>query len=268
MGIQVDRYLDLNTAQKPHVKQAITRWLDWHRRAQLICYAELIDEFKNRAHSSLNHLDLSWLESQLSAYYETLMINAIEPGAIILSNLDTSQINHLEKRLAKDHQKLARQLKRNKNQRQRKKTKETLTGMKRWFGKLSPTQITWVSTRSKALPDADAPWLEYRIHREQSLIELLRAKPNPKVVSGFIDSMWINAETSMTLETQMLMTEIRTQSRAMAVAFYAMATSRQKTHFWGQLQSYRNDFIQLANDSSGASCELPIITAPRQAVEG
>ncbi len=255
LAYRVNHYLDLNPPQKPDVQQKINRWLGWHRRSQLICYAELIEQFEARSQSALSNADLDWLETQLALHYQTLLDKAFDPAAVILSKLDSDQIDHLEKRLRKDHVKLARELKPKLEHRQRQRAKKTQASIKEWFGKLSRTQITWLSKRSSALPDAYATWLEYRVQRDATLIRLLRSQAEPKIITAVIKPMWLNSEASMTSESQALMEDLKTQSKAMAVMFYAMASAKQKTHFWNRLREYRSDFLQLARTEANTACQ-------------
>ncbi len=257
LNYRADRYLDLGSTQKPYVKQEIRLWLDWHRHAQLLCYADLIDQFETRAREDLTSADLIWLESELSGHYETLLTRAMGPTMRVLSDLDQDQINHLEKRLVKDQSKLKLELKRDSEDQGKGRAKKTIAGLKKWFGGLSRAQIRWVSQRNQELADVDGPWLEYRAQRDRSLIELLRFGTDPKTMARTLTPMWANVEASMSSDTEALMGAIKMQSRVMAVDFYGMATIKQKTHFWKRLQDYRNDFLQLARNKAGATCESP-----------
>jgi delta 1-pyrroline-5-carboxylate dehydrogenase len=259
LGFQANRYLDLDTSQKSYVKVEIDRWFGWHRRTQLVCYAELIDEFEARARMDLTSDDITWLESEVMGHYENLITTAIQPAAYVLSDLDGQQITHLEKRLAKDRAKLARELSSKFKTRQQRRTKKTVAGIKKWFGKLSRAQVAWISARSQQLPDAYAPWLEYRAQRDGSLIKLLRSQPDAETITSVIEQLWTSAETSMAADTEKLMEEMKAQSKTMAVDFYNTATVKQKTHFWNRLRGYRNDFLLLAKFESSAGCDLPTI---------
>ncbi len=251
---KIDHYLDLDAPQKRVIKQDVEQLLGWHRRTQLTCYAELIDEFESRARNATTVADLHWLEAKFSDHYYAAIDNIIEPTAVVLSELDTKQINHFEKRLAKDRSELRDELERNPDQRQKRKTKKTLTGIKKWFGSLPSTQKAWITKRSEELPDAYGPWLENRTQRDRALIKLLRSQPTPQMIGRLIMPLWIDAGASMSSETNALIEELKRQSRSMAVEFYASTSPKQKAHFWKRLQEYRNDFIQLASADGAAQC--------------
>lgn len=255
LAYRADHYLDLNAEQKPNVKREINRWLDWHRRSQLICYAELIGQFEARSQNAMSNADLDWLEAESIVYYQTLLDKAFDPAAIILSKLDSDQIDHLEKRLRKEHVKLARELKSDRQRRLRHRDKKTLASIKQWFGKLSHAQIVWLSKYNQSLPDAFAPWLQYRVQRDDTLIRLLRSGADPKRITAVTKPMWLDGVAFMNSDDQVLMAELKTRTKAMAVMFYAMASAKQKTHFWNRLRGYRSDFIQLASASANTSCQ-------------
>ncbi len=259
LDYRINHYLDLNSTQKSAARQEINLWLDWHRRSQLICYAEFIEQFETRSKNALSNADLEWLEAQFGLHYQTVLDKAFDPAAHILSTLDNAQIDHLEKRLQKDHAKLARELKPELAHRQQRRAKKIQRNIKKWFGKLSRAQIAWLSEHSHALPDAYAPWLTYRVQRDNTLIKLLRSQAEPGFITAVIKPMWLNNEASMAIENQSLINNIKAQSRRMAVMFYAMASTKQKTHFWNRLKEYRNDFLQLANIEADASCKIPAI---------
>ena len=255
LGYEALRYFDLDTAQRPGVKQDIDLWLSWHRRTQLLCYANLIDQFESRTSQGLNKSDLIWLENEFMASYDASISHAMIPIAAILTDLNTKQIAHLEKRLTKYQRKLARKYGLNSKQQKKRRAKKTISGLKKWFGRLSRTQISWLEKRSRELPGATQPWLEYRAQRDQALIDLLRSGNDPDTVVRVIKPMWSNTESFLARDSQLLMEELRTQSMSMAVDFYALTTARQKNHFWNRLRNYREDFHQLASLVPNARCE-------------
>ena len=108
LGYQANRYLDLDASQKSYVKLELNHLFDWHRRTQLICYADLIDRFEDRARTTLTSGDITWLEGELMGHYGNLISSAIEPAAYVLNGLNDKQIFHLEKTLTKDRSNLVR----------------------------------------------------------------------------------------------------------------------------------------------------------------
>jgi hypothetical protein len=260
LGYQADRYLDLDQVQTVSVNQKLNHWLNWHRRTQLICYAELIIQFETRARTTLTRADIIWLESELKLYYEAAIFSATPPIAQILGDLNSEQIDHLEKRLAKDHAKLARQVRTDDESRLQRRAKKTVGGLKKWFGHLSRTQVAWIEQHSMALPDTYASWLEYREQRDGSLIDLLRANTDPQTIADTIKLLWTGAESPAADKLEALMADMMSQSKKLAIDFYAMASAEQKAHFWRRLNNYRSDFLQLASaDTTDAACELAVM---------
>ncbi len=255
INFQARRYFDLSSEQKPGVKSDINAWLSWHRRTQLLCYANLIDEFESRARQTLSRADLTWLESEISTSYATSLSRAMIPAAQTLSTLNAEQVAHLEKRLAKYQEKLIRKYGLDYQGLQSRRAKKTIRGLKKWFGRLSRAQLTWVKQHSDALPNGYRPWLEYRALRDRTLIRLLRSYTDANTIIQIIKPMWTDTEASMTYDSQALMEELRSQSMDMAVGFYATATPRQKNHFWNQLRNYRDDFRHLAQVDINATCD-------------
>lgn len=258
LSYQAHRYLDLDKAQSHSLNQQISRWLGWHRRTQLTCYAELISQFETRARTTLSRADIAWLELELRRYYEAALVSAIPPTAQVLGDLDMAQIDHLEKRLTKDRAKLARQLRSGHESRLRRRAKKTADGLQKWFGRLSRTQVAWIKQRSTALPDVYAPWLEYRAQRDGLLIKLLREDADPQVIAHAIKPLWVVAESPVAGNVETLMAELMSQSKTLAIDFYGLASARQKAYFWRRLNAYRSDFLQLAKTTE-ATCELPVM---------
>jgi hypothetical protein len=259
LNYRADRYFDLDSAQTPAAKQEIANWLAWHRRTQLVCYANLIDQFEDRARVVLSDTDVVWLENRLQDHYGALVASAIEPAALILNDLDEQQINHLERRLAKDQKKFVKEFKPDQQARLHARAKKTVDGIEKWFGKLSRDQVDWLQTNSRELPDLYQPWLEYRALRDRTLIELLRTGADAHAIGRTIAPLWLEPEASMASEAITQMNDMKLKSHQLAVAFYNRATARQKAHFWSRLRDYRNDFLNLANARHHATCELPTI---------
>lgn len=258
LNYRADRYFDFNSNQAPAARQEIVNWLAWHRRTQLVCYAELINQLENRTRVSIAATDVLWLEDQLLTHYEALVISAMGPATKILTNLDAKQINHLERRLAKDQKKLAKELKPDPQARLQARAKKTVAGVKKWFGRLSRNQVNWLLVNSRGLPDLYKPWLEYRAYRDRSLIELLRAGADAQTIGQTLGPLWLEPQTSMASEAIKQMQVLKVESHKLAVSFYNLATAKQKAHFWDRLRNYRDDFLVLANAENNATCEWSI----------
>jgi len=264
---QADHYFNLTKTQKPVARQDIRHLLNWHRHSQLVCYANLIDQFEARANSGLTVADIDWVVDESVVLYEAIVTSAMEPTTRILADLNPKQINHLEKRLAKTQAKLLKELKSGNRRRLQDRAKETATNIEKWFGKLSRSQINWLKARSLELPDLYAPWLEYRAFRDQSLIELLRSGADSQTIAAVIGPLWTDPGEAMSTvapTSSALMEQMEIESHRMAVEFYQLTTAKQRTHFWQRMQRYRTDFLQLAGIEQGATCQPP---ATQQAEE-
>ena len=257
---QADHYFNLSKTQKPIARQDIRQWLTWHRRSQLVCYADLIEEFEARANSGLTVADIDWVVDEFVALYEAIVTSAMEPTTQILASLNTKQINHLEKQLAKEQSKLLKELKPGTRRRLENRAKATADNIEKWFGNLSRNQVNWVKASSLELPDLYAPWLEYRAFRNRALIELLRAGTDAQTIAAALEPLWTDPGEAMSAVNPAngtLMDQMQTESHAMAVEFYQLATPKQRAHFWQRMQGYRSDFLQLAGIAQGATCQTP-----------
>lgn len=258
---RANHYFNLDSSQKTVAKQQIATWLAWHRQSQLTCYAELIGQFKIRAGNDLTVADVAWLENKFLAHYANLVTSALQPASLVLTGLDTEQVNHLENRLSKDQKKLAKELNRGKTRRLENRAEKTVESVEKWFGSLSREQVDWIKTQSLALPDLYEPWLNYRNRRDQTTLTLLRAGADASTLARSIESLWSDPGQAMTTssESEQLLAKMQTQSHLMAVEFYRLASTGQKAHFWRRLDSYRQDFLQLASSQPDASCEVSTV---------
>src|SRR5690606_32711884 len=94
--------------------------------------------------------------------------------AQILAGLDADQLDALEERLREDVEEDRERLREN---HQARRLKEALEDVEEWLGEVNPTQRDIVE---RALADMDETrplWLDWRIARNEKLIELLRAAP-------------------------------------------------------------------------------------------
>lgn len=255
---RANHYFNLDSGQKTAAKRQIATWLAWHRQSQLTCYADLISQFETRASNELTVADVAWFESEFRAHYATLVSSAILPASEVLNDLNTNQVNYLEKRLAKDQKKLAKELNRGRPRRLKNRAKKTVVNIEKWFGNLSRQQTNWIKARSMTLPDLYQPWLSYRNRRDQTTLSLLRTGADPSTIAGTIESLWSDPGQAMATssESEQLLAEMQAQSHLMAVEFYRLASTEQKAHFWRQLDGYRQDFLHLAGSEAGASCEV------------
>ena len=259
LGYRANGYFDLTRAQKPAAKMAIANWLSWHRRSQLSCYAGVIDEFETRATDQLTVADMDWLRAEFQRQYTTLVNNAMPAATQLLVTLDSEQITHLDKRLAKDRRKLAKQLKLTQQQRLHQRAKKTVDGLPNWFGKLSSEQVDWLMQQSQQLPDTYVLWVDYRTQRDRRLISMLRARETQQVLIETLSPLWADPETAMGLigpDAAGLIAKMRVASHDMAAGFYQRTSEQQRRFFWRRVGEYRSDFLALASVETDAGCQL------------
>ena len=98
-----DGYVDFDGAQTPRARQAISDWFAWHRSTQLPDYAGLLADWGRQAAGDVSATQLCAVNDDLRARAQRAAERALPGLAGLAATLAPEQLNHLERRLAKNN---------------------------------------------------------------------------------------------------------------------------------------------------------------------
>ena len=104
----LDGYVDFNREQKPHAKQAIQAWFDWHRIEQLPAYAALLTVVRNGIDDRVTPEQVCRWSYDLQEIIAPAFDHAVQLGTPVALRLSEAQWQYLEKQYHKSNDKLRR----------------------------------------------------------------------------------------------------------------------------------------------------------------
>lgn len=232
------RYLDVHGAQSEELDARIAAFLAWHRANALPQYARLTTEAGRRFARGLSQQDLVWgYDSVQAQLLEAVRVGAGEI-ADLLDRLTPEQIEHLERRIAEDNRKFAREfLSGTVEERHRRRVKRNLERLEEWFGGLSEVQVERVRQFSERAPLTDAPRDRERKRLQAEFLAMLRAR---EATARFAD--W-----AVTWESRRDPSHA-TAARTQRMEYFAMLLDLDKTLTAGQRQAAEGRFREVASD--------------------
>lgn len=236
-------YLEVEGETAEQLDEAIASFMSWHRKNALPKYATLLDEGGQRFARGLGPDDLNWgYDSVMMQARESLRV-AAERIAPLLDRLTPAQIAHLERQLADDNRKFARENLRGGEREQRKRrTERNVERLEDWVGKLSQAQIDRVAQYSARAPLLDE--MRDRDHKrlQAELVKLMRARQCRERLPQFAVE-WQrgrDAAYSAALEAS------RKEYFAMALDVDKSLSPQQRSRAQRKLRGYAEDFRKLS----------------------
>jgi hypothetical protein len=149
-------YLDVHGDAADELDDRIDAFLDWHRAKALPQYARLSEEAAQRLGDGLSQEDAVWGYDSLQAQAKESLRAAAERIAPMLDRLSAEQLRYLEKRLAEDNRKFAREnLKGSEADRRKLRAKRLQDRLEEWVGRLTPAQVERVRQYAERAPLTD-----------------------------------------------------------------------------------------------------------------
>jgi len=163
-------YLDLRGDEQRELYRGIDAFLGWHRAQALPRYAALSEEAARRLDDGLSREDLNWGYDSLMTQARESLRAAATQIAPVLDRMNAQQVAYLEKRLADDDRKIARELRGSEAERRKRRAKRMQQQLEEWVGGLTQAQVERVRLYAERAPLTD----EFRARdRERLQAELL-----------------------------------------------------------------------------------------------
>ena len=194
LAYKIDDWVNLTAEQKTWLRPRLTQLQVWHRSHELGHVQRLLRDSNLLAAGAPK-------EDEIQAIYTASVLTLNRPleqllpdTLLLLSRLEPAQIAYLERKLAKDNQKLAKDIVLTPDARRSLRAKKAVKQFEGWFGRLSTTQEADLIKRVDALPLLDEMRLNNRQRWQTELLELLKSKPDSKLFSAELRSLMLDPQ--------------------------------------------------------------------------
>lgn len=171
----LDGYVDLDSDQKPWVRQDIDDFFQWHRKTQLHDYAQVLQTARRQLQGTPTEADLLADYDEIRERTKLLLLKALPQLAELARALRPQQIAQLEKKFASNNDTFRhKNMKGDREHQLAFRYEKAMDQFELWFGNFSREQEAAIRQASDARPLDNALWLDERIRRQQAILALVR----------------------------------------------------------------------------------------------
>jgi len=243
----VDDYVDMSGSQKDWVKERFERTLAWHRTTELPEYRRLLETVAEKAEEPFRAEDVQQVYRELRAYYNRTAEHLLPHVADFLLQLDAEQVAQLEKKMADDNRRMARESGRGTpEERLRRRTERLFVHLEEFTGRLEPSQRALVAEHLRQNVDLTPERMADRRARQAELMALVRARPERERMIAGLRRLIIDTDSWRSAAYREKLRERERQTIGMLVALSQTLSRDQREHLQRRLRGYARDFRTLS----------------------
>lgn len=248
----LDRYVDIQSEQKPWVKKRIADLFSWHRRTQLRDYAQWLSATQRQLQRPVTARDVQAGYDELKKRMLIVVEQALPDLADLALSMKPDQLAQLEKKYASNNERYRKDyLRGDVEERQRFRFKKVMEQAEYWFGDFSSEQEALIRRASDARPLNNERWLAERQYRQREMLALLR-KIQAERPSRDATIRLLRSHASLMLEQsgggehEQWFNAARDEIAGVMATVINCTTPAQKAHAGKRLQQWIDDFTTLA----------------------
>jgi len=244
----LDGYIDAYAEQKPWIRQRIDAAFDWHRRTQLDDYTALLARTQKQVQHPVAKQELRGAYDDVRGRMRVIVDHLLPDLADLALALTPRQIDRIEEKFAAGNEKYRKDyLRGGLEDRQRFRFKKVMDQAEYWFGDFSREQEAAIRRASDARILDNEAWYAGRVHRQKTLLALLRRiqaeKPDREAAIAML-----RAHADLVLEHggggahEAYFLASRDGMLTLAATIINMATPEQRAHAVRRLQHWIDSF--------------------------
>ena len=255
----LNAYFDLDDTQEAKSRIQVRELLTWHRRTQLITYAQLLTDAAQLVQHPVSDADVLDLIQRVNTHFSALGQRVGPALAELLLTLDSAQIAHCERKQAESAQALRDDLLEfDDNTRL---AKPRLAWYKKhatfWFGSIAPEQLTIISAITATRPVGEVWWISERERRQSEFIQLLQRlhseRPSTDEAAQWIQMYIAQLITPPDPERREGLRAFRHSNSELIAQLINAATIAQRQNLTKKLRGYAEDLRTLAQVEPSAT---------------
>jgi hypothetical protein len=240
-------YLDLDGVQSDLLRERIVGFHQWHRRAEMPQYAELLDGAGQRVRRGLTREDVAWAGESIRARYRTLVAKAIDDVTPLLDRLNGDNLTALERKLDESNEKFQRDYAVGGVERYKEGRRKALAKRYReWLGELTAEQEARIARYVADAPSFFEEQLAERKRRQAAVMAALRAGGAPSEMGAMLRGQLVSFEQHRSPQYRQAMGEWEGRLTELLLDIERSLTPKQRAHLLDRLTSYATEFRVLA----------------------
>ncbi len=246
LNYYLDDFVDLSSAQKAWLSPRWIKLVEWHRENELPIYKKLLLQSKEQLNGQITAAEVNAVSGEIKASFIRAVDFLMPDITEFVAQLTPAQIDYLERKLAKDNTKRAKEITRTIDDRKKRKLEKYLENFEENFGKASDEQRAKITEVVSSWPLLDEARQEQSLRGQAAFLKLLREhSKDPAVISATLKARITKPETNRTPTYQTLIAEEEKQNIALNVWLVNNASPKQKAKLAAQLEGYAQDVTGL-----------------------
>ena len=251
----LDDHIGFNQEQEPFIRATLERQFWWHRTEELPAISATLDRIHKKAQKPLAKQEVLELRAELTKHGYKIADQLIPDTAKLLSGLQASQIENIQKRINKNNEKYRKEFLPDDKIKQQKIRADKIIERTEWFyGSLNASQENKIREFVAARPiDLELVYRE-RLRRQNDFISLCKEiqqnKLSPKASEALLKDYIKHFESGRTKDQQIFHRKW-VELGAETAAFISQLMSPEQQKYAGdRIASWHADVQELIKDSS------------------
>ena len=246
LNYYLDDFVDLSSAQKAWLSPRWTKLVEWHRENELPVYKKLLLQSKDQLNGQITAAEVNAVSGEVKASFIRAVDFLMPDITEFVSQLSPAQIDYLERKLAKDNTKRAKEITRTVDERKKRKLEKYIENFEDNFGKASVEQRAKITEVVSSWPLLDEARYQHSQRGQAATLKLLREHSKDQaVISATLKARITKPETNRTPTYQTLVAEEEKQNIELNVWLVNSASPKQKAKLAAQLEGYAQDVTGL-----------------------
>ena len=246
----IDGYLDLDGEQSPRLREALDDWFDWHRRTQLADYAALLARAQRDVMQASSPQAMCAWREEAERRLDTALERAAPALARLVVTLKPEQLQHLERKLAKNGEELRADFAQpDRDERAAASFKRVLERFEGFYGRLDETQRARLGQLLAASPFDAERWLAERERRNADLLRSLAstgASGDVVQAQGVVRVLAERTLRSPRSDYRPYQVRLAQDNCVLAATMHNLTTPAQRRHARDKLKGWEDDLRSLA----------------------
>ena len=245
---EVDKFVDLDKAQRQKAKAALQEFHIWHRNTQLRIYANYLEEFNQQVQAgALTKDDIHARIDILQEYIDSSFNQLLPPAADIIHTLNDKQVVELLKNMRKNREEYEDEyVNVDDEERRENHVKNLSDAIKPWLGRPTKTQRQWIKTWADELEPFEKLNARQQELWEQDVAKILAQRQDKAALQKNIGGLMFYRTDNWQPELEALLDRNQDRTYTLLAKLINQATPKQKEKFTGKLLELREDFLVLS----------------------
>ena len=246
----VSDYIQMTASQRALFDLEFEELHRWHRETQLPTYAKLLSRLPSVLLDGTSSEELLALEAETFVLIETTFEKALPLSAQILRMMNEQQLMKLPSLLERANRKIVgKEDSKDLVRVQGIWASELISYARRFVGRLSRDQRSYIKARSADYIPERVLWSEYRQRWQQDFMNLLFTKPNPDDFADQLSDLVRNREQYYGAPLIDIFTHNENLSREIAAWIINNLNESQRNYLEERLLGLSQDFQDLSSNS-------------------